>query len=280
MSSAANHRLRLAGLAGALLACLLLGPVGLAHAASIPKIRHVFTIVLENEDASTTFGPNPPAPYLATTLRAEGAYLPNYYGIGHNSLDNYLAMISGQAPNPTTQADCPIFSDFAPGTIGAAGQAIGTGCVYPSAVPTVAGQLAAAHFSWRSYNESMGADPTRESATCGHPGSGVPRQHRGGHGDRPVRHPSRPVRLLPLDHRQRPVLRQPRGEPERPRPTTSRRSRRRPTTRSSPPTSAPTATTPPAPTRPGPAATAASTPSSPPGCPRSWPLRRISRMAW
>jgi hypothetical protein len=174
MSSVARRRRRLLCLAGALLACLVLGPLGPAQAASkLPQIRHVFTIVLENEDASTTFGANPPAPYLATTLRLQGAFLPNYYGIGHNSLDNYLAMISGQAPNPTTQADCPVFSDFTPGTLGANGQASGTGCVYPTAVPTVVGQLAAAHFSWRSYDQSMGADPARESATCGHPAVGA-----------------------------------------------------------------------------------------------------------
>jgi hypothetical protein len=169
-----RRRTRLWALAGALLACGVLGWAGVAQAASTPpKIRHVFTIVLENEDASTTFGPNPPAPYLATTLRAQGAFLPAYYGIGHNSLDNYVAMISGQAPNLTTQLDCQTFSDVTPATIGANGQALGTGCVYPSAVPTVVGQLAAAGLTWRSYDESMGADPTRESATCGHPAVGA-----------------------------------------------------------------------------------------------------------
>ncbi|MDQ6607783.1 MAG: alkaline phosphatase family protein [Actinomycetota bacterium] len=173
--SCPSRRTRLAALAGALLAGLALVPVGLARAAStLPQIRHVFTIVLENEDASTTFGANPPAPYLATTLRSQGAYIPKYYGIGHFSLDNYVAMISGQAPNPATQADCGTFINLTPGTLGVNGQASGTGCVYPSAVPTVVGQLSAAHFSWRSYNQSMGADPTRESATCGHPALGAP----------------------------------------------------------------------------------------------------------
>jgi hypothetical protein len=172
--SVCRVRRRLWVLAGALLACLGLGPVGLAQASSTqPQIRHVFTIVLENEDAGTTFGINPPAPYLATTLRLQGAYLPNYYGIGHFSLDNYVAMISGQAPNTTTQADCQTFSNLTPGSLGANGQASGTGCVYPSAVQTVVDQLAAAHFSWRSYNQSMGADPTREAAACGHPPVGA-----------------------------------------------------------------------------------------------------------
>ena len=99
--------------------------------------------------------------------------MPNYYGVGHNSNDNYIAMISGQAPNPQTQADCQTFSDMLPGTIGSGGQAQGTGCVYPAAVPTIASQLDQAGFTWRSYNEGMGADPTRETSVCAHPAVGA-----------------------------------------------------------------------------------------------------------
>ncbi len=146
----------------------------LATAGTKTGIRHVFIIVLENESASTTFGPGTPAPYLATTMKSEGAYLPNYYGVGHHSLDNYIAMISGQAPNAQTEADCGTFAPFTPGTIGADGQAVGSGCVYPANVPTIVSQLSAAHITWRDYNEDMGADPSRESATCGHPVVGQP----------------------------------------------------------------------------------------------------------
>jgi phosphatidylinositol-3-phosphatase len=138
--------------------------------AAPPPIRHVFVIVLENEAASTTFGPGSPAPYLSTTLRSQGAYLPHYFGTGHLSNDNYISMISGQAPNPQNQADCNTFNDMLPGTIGANGQAVGSGCVFPTSVPTIASQLDAAGFTWRDYNDSMGATPTRESSVCGHPG--------------------------------------------------------------------------------------------------------------
>jgi hypothetical protein len=129
--------------------------------------------VLENEDAATSFGPSSPAPYLGTRLPALGAYLPNYYGIGHHSLDNYIAMISGQAPNPATQADCQMFVPLTPATIAPFGQALGTGCVYPASVQTVANQLTAHKLSWKAYEQSMGADPDRESATCGHPSVGA-----------------------------------------------------------------------------------------------------------
>ncbi len=98
-----------------------------AAASAASPIRHVFVIVLENESASTTFGPNSPAPYLSKTLPSQGAYLPHYYGVGHESNDNYIAMISGQAPSAQNQADCQIFDDLVPGTIGANGQARGLG---------------------------------------------------------------------------------------------------------------------------------------------------------
>jgi hypothetical protein len=97
--------------------------------AALPSVRHVFVIVLENESASTTFGPGSPAPYLSQTLRSQGAYLPNYFGTGHQSNDNYISMISGQAPNAENQADCQNFDDLQPGTIGSYGQAAGEGCI-------------------------------------------------------------------------------------------------------------------------------------------------------
>ncbi|MHB1271992.1 MAG: alkaline phosphatase family protein [Rhodanobacter sp.] len=133
-------------------------------------VRHVFVIVLENEPYQVTFGAQSLAPYLAHELPRQGALLPNYHGIGHYSLDNYIAMISGQAPNAATQDDCKVFSDFsrrAPG-LDANGQALGEGCVYPADVRTLADQLDAAGLGWKGYMEDMGADPTRETATCGH----------------------------------------------------------------------------------------------------------------
>jgi phosphatidylinositol-3-phosphatase len=144
----------------------------LAAAATVPPIRHVFTIILENESASTTFGPNPPAPYLAKTLTSEGAYLPKYYGVGHNSNDNYIAMISGQPPNLSTESDCGTFSDFPTTGLSSYGAQQGVGCVYPADINTIAGQLSAKGLTWRDYNESMGSDPSRETATCGHPAVG------------------------------------------------------------------------------------------------------------
>lgn len=138
--------------------------------AGMPPIRHVFVIVLENEPYDVTFGAQSPAPYLAHELPKLGALLPNYFAIGHDSFDNYIAMISGQAPNPATQNDCHVFSEFVRSSsgLGPNGQALGAGCVYPSDVKTLPDQLETAGFTWKGYMEDMGADPAREAAACGH----------------------------------------------------------------------------------------------------------------
>jgi phosphatidylinositol-3-phosphatase len=144
----------------------------LAATSPMPQIEHVFTIILENESASTTFGPDSPAPYLSKTLTSEGAYLPNYYGVGHDSNDNYIAMISGQPPNLSNESDCQTFADFTTTSLSSYGAQEGDGCVYPADINTVAGQLDAKGLSWRDFNQSMGNTPTRESAECGHPAVG------------------------------------------------------------------------------------------------------------
>lgn len=143
-----------------------------AQSASLPPIKHVFVIVLENEGYDSTFAAPANDPYLADTLRKAGALLPQYYGIGHYSLDNYIAMISGMAATPQTSGDCPRFIDFVETGTAPDGQPIGTGCVYPAHVKTLANQLQAKGLTWRGYMEDMGKDTTREAATCGHPGIG------------------------------------------------------------------------------------------------------------
>ena len=141
-----------------------------AAASELPPIRHVFVLVLENMSYSHTFAADSDAPYLAHTLPRQGALLTQYFAIGHASLDNYVALVSGQAPNHATQLDCPTFSDFrlsAPALNGD-GQALGSGCVYPPIVKTLPDQLEQAGFTWKAYMEDMGNDPRRERATCGH----------------------------------------------------------------------------------------------------------------
>lgn len=124
--------------------------------------------MLENKSFDQTFGFLSPAQYLAWTLPSEGALVPNYYGVAHESNPNYIALVSGQGANPQNQADCQFYSDFLPGTIGPSGQALGTGCVFPATVQTVADQLAAKGLTWKGYMEDMG-NATGQPATCAHP---------------------------------------------------------------------------------------------------------------
>lgn len=133
------------------------------------RIRHVFVIVLENEGFEKTFGTSSKAPFLSKTLTAKGVLLNQYFATGHVSLDNYVAMISGQAATNETRSDCQTFADFALTGTTPDGQAIGSGCVYPATIKTLADQLEAAGKTWRGYMEDMGNDPSREAATCGHP---------------------------------------------------------------------------------------------------------------
>jgi len=161
-------RIARAWVAGLATVLLLAGTAPPAGAAGTPPIKHVFVIVLENKSFAATFGFNSPAPYLAWTLPSMGALVPNYYGVAHESNPNYIALVSGQGANPQSQADCQFYDDFEPGTIGPDGQALGTGCVYPSAVQTIANQLTARGLTWKGYMEDMG-NGAGQPQTCRHP---------------------------------------------------------------------------------------------------------------
>jgi hypothetical protein len=142
-------------------------------AGAVPYFKHVFIVVLENEDASSTFGKHSEAPYLAQTLRQRGAFVPNYYGIAHNSLTNYVAMVSGQSANIQTQADCQVYNDVEPGTPASDGQYLGTGCVYPVGTQTIANQLQEFGYRWKGYMEDMNAAaPKGKEFPCRHPAIG------------------------------------------------------------------------------------------------------------
>ncbi len=159
---------RLASLTAAVLATAA-APAVTAAAATPPPARHVWVIQLENKSYDDAFVKNMANQYLWRTLPQAGLLMRQYHGTGHASLDNYITQISGQAPNPLTQADCQLYTDVLPGIIGTDGQAIGQGCVYPPKVRTLVDQLEAKGLTWKGYMEDMGNDPAREPATCGNP---------------------------------------------------------------------------------------------------------------
>ncbi|MFL5894568.1 MAG: alkaline phosphatase family protein [Thermoleophilaceae bacterium] len=141
--------------------------------ATPPPVRHVFVVNLENFSLRESFGSSSPeAAYLASVLPSRGVKIDSFYGTGHNSLDNYIAQISGQAPNPNTQADCPQYIDFSPTpvVIDPNGQAVGQGCVFPTEVRSLPDQMEARGLSWKGYMQDLGKDPVSDGGfRCGHP---------------------------------------------------------------------------------------------------------------
>ncbi|HTT90474.1 MAG TPA: alkaline phosphatase family protein [Acidimicrobiales bacterium] len=148
-----------------------LGPDGLGIQPG--KIKHVWLIIMENKSYDATFSGLNDNTYLWKTLPSEGVLLTQYYGTGHFSNDNYLALVSGQATVTDTQSDCPYYDamsgtvdmsgnltnnpnygqfESAAGPNAAAGQ---NGCVYPATVPTLFNQLDAAGVSWKGYAQDL-----------------------------------------------------------------------------------------------------------------------------
>jgi hypothetical protein len=139
------------------------------HASAVatkPKIAHVFVIALSTTSFDAAFGHGSVAHYLNGTLKRQGTLLGGYESLGRTELPDYLAMISGQAPNLDTRGGCATYAEFASGAKPAAdGQVPGPGCVYPNTVLTIGDQATAAGDKWKAYLEDMGR------STCVHPNS-------------------------------------------------------------------------------------------------------------
>jgi hypothetical protein len=162
------------------------------------SIKHVWLIILENKSYDTTFTGLNKNSYLWKTLPHQGVLLKNYYGTGHSSMDNYLSLVSGQAPQEDTQSDCGVRdSNFSSNSriitkghslaknanYGQAASAANAsqpskanapsgknGCTYPRDVPTLFNQLDAAHVTWKGYAQDLRDQANRESASCAGPG--------------------------------------------------------------------------------------------------------------
>jgi hypothetical protein len=145
-----------------------------AGSDALPKVKHVFLIVLNGQGYDATYGDGSKAPYLSTTLRKQGELITNYYAATQGELANGIALVSGQGPTAQTQANCPHYADVVPGTASDTdGQATGDGCVYPAAVKTLGDQLKADGKTWKAYAEDEGNGPVGEAMTCRHPMPGT-----------------------------------------------------------------------------------------------------------
>jgi hypothetical protein len=117
----------------------------------VPALPHVFTIVLENSNFDATW--NGGVPYLSE-LKSKGAFLPNYYGTGHASADNYITMTSGQPPTPLFMGDCENWSSC-----------VAFERAWPDGGRNITDQIDEAGLTWRAYMESMPGPCTHPSMT-------------------------------------------------------------------------------------------------------------------
>ena len=148
--------------------------------------------------------------------------LKNYYGTGHSSMDNYLSMVSGQAPEEDTQSDCSVEntnfwqqrqassppaarcrttrttarsrrSPTPPSPSGANAPNGANGCTYPTDVPTLFNQLDAAGKTWKGYAQDLAATTAGRTSFQADTVPGREDAVCGGPGSRPTtRRPTRP----------------------------------------------------------------------------------------
>ncbi|HXA27986.1 MAG TPA: alkaline phosphatase family protein [Candidatus Angelobacter sp.] len=110
----------------------------------VPAVQHVVVLVLENESFATTWSAASPAKYL-NGLVAQGAFVPNYYGTGHVSLDNYIAMTSGLAGAQIA----PTYSDCLGINLYTCSQDVSAAATVSGG--SIADQIESAGLSWRQY---------------------------------------------------------------------------------------------------------------------------------
>ena len=168
-------------------------------APSIPRLDHVFVIVMENHHYGQIFG-NSNAPFVNAYAKSANLAA-NYFGVGHPSLTNYLEMVGGSnfgvvndnspdwhnnacrsnlelntpalegAPNT-----CPIAGsgmDAATPAVDTTNEGTPAAPIYNDPIApaytvgkTIADQLVEAGLTWKSYQESLppyGADRTTVS---------------------------------------------------------------------------------------------------------------------
>jgi hypothetical protein len=137
------------------------------------RVKHVFVISLASPGYEAAFGSSSQMPYLATTLRPQGQLLSGYSLIGKAGLANDIAAVSGQPPNPSTEANCSTYSEFPAGSkANSKGIVSGSGCLYPVETLTLADQLTSGGLQWRGYIEGM-AGETGQPQNCVQPGVGT-----------------------------------------------------------------------------------------------------------
>jgi hypothetical protein len=116
--------------------------------AVLPPVKHVWVVALTGHSFPETFGPDSPAPYLATELRAKGTLLPWYHAAGHDPAAGGVALLGGQR------------------------DAVGP---FDAKVATLAGQLTGAGRTWKAYVEGATDGLAPGDDPCARPPAEAPR---------------------------------------------------------------------------------------------------------
>ena len=141
----------------------------------VPRLDHVFVIVLENHNAFTSFGSNgildnPQAPQIQALAKKYNVAT-NYNGVWHPSLPNYVAMITGDWIGTDvigTGHTYPAGSTVGISDDDSASVSVDYSQLYPSntslhpsfhrwriQLPSLAGQLVKAGKDWRAYLQNI-----------------------------------------------------------------------------------------------------------------------------
>jgi phospholipase C len=105
-------------------------PTTTLPSSGLPNFKHIFVILMENEESSDVIGSSD-APYINSLAKRYGMAA-HYYGVSHPSLPNYLELIGGSTFG--INSDC-------------------TDCFINAS--NLVDQLESAHKSWKAYMEDM-----------------------------------------------------------------------------------------------------------------------------
>ena len=118
----------------------------------IPRLKHVFVIMMENTSLSTLQGQSSTDIPFLSGLLTTGSYSSDYHGVAHPSLPNYLALVSGSTDD--VKCDCkPTGNACSQVTC----NAILSSCGCPQTADHIGDQIEAANRTWRAYGEDMGS---------------------------------------------------------------------------------------------------------------------------
>jgi hypothetical protein len=148
-----------------------------APPSPLPPVKHVWLISLTGQRYAETWGAKATEPYFKE-LAARGTVLSRVFSVAHGTLPGAIALLSGQGPNPATQAGCATPAPLDPGTVAPVAddplqQAKGSGCVYSAAVTTLPDQLTGAGLTWKAYVESIASPDPDGQQSCRHPDAGA-----------------------------------------------------------------------------------------------------------